>query len=120
LGNNQLSSRVGTEGYKAPEVELGNYEGLKADLFAAGVVIFIMYTGTPPFISTKSHDRIYRLIREKKYAKFWELHERNKPQGFYSESFKRLINCFLSAEPDRRPTFENLETDDWLQGNTLT
>ena len=73
-GNHQLSSRVGTEGYKAPEVENGNYEGLKADIFATGVILFIMYTGTPPFLSTKSHDRIYRLIRERKYPQFWQLH----------------------------------------------
>lgn len=79
-----------------------------------------MYTGTPPFVSTKSHDRIYKLISEKRYAKFWELHEKNKPPGFYSEPFKRLINSFLSAEPDRRPTFESLDADEWLQGKCLT
>jgi serine/threonine protein kinase len=65
---------VGTEGYKAPEIELGLYDGLKVDLFATGVILFIMYTGTPPFLSTKSHDRIYRLIRERRYADFWKLH----------------------------------------------
>ena len=120
LGDHRLTSRVGTQGYKAPEIEAGNYEGLKVDIFAIGVILFIMYTGTPPFVSTRSHDRIYKLITERRYAKFWELHERNKAPGFYSESFKRLINCFLSAEPDRRPTFETLETDEWMNGCTLT
>ncbi|XP_031472477.1 CBL-interacting protein kinase 26 [Nymphaea colorata] len=73
-GNGQLTSRVGTEGYRAPEVEGGCYEGLKADLFALGVILFIMYKGTPPFLGTRSHDRIYRLIRERRYAQFWQLH----------------------------------------------
>jgi serine/threonine protein kinase len=76
---------------------MGDYEGLKVDIFAIGVILFIMYTGTPPFMSTKSHDRVYRLIRERRYAEFWRLHERNKTPGFYSDSFKRLINSFLSA-----------------------
>ncbi len=34
-GDYKLTSRVGTEGYKAPEVDQGNYTGLGADLFAA-------------------------------------------------------------------------------------
>jgi serine/threonine protein kinase len=74
LGDYQLKSRVGTEGYKAPEIEFGVYEGLKVDLFATGVILFIIYTGTPPFLSTKAHDRIYKLIRERRYADFWKLH----------------------------------------------
>jgi BR serine/threonine kinase len=120
FGNGQLTSRVGTEGYRAPEMEAGHYEGLKADMFALGVILFIMYKGTPPFMGTKPHDRVYRLIREKNYLKFWQLHEKGRDAGFFSESFKRLVNCFISAEPDRRPTFEILEEDDWMGGITLT
>ena len=121
-GNNgdfKLTSRVGTEGYKPPEMEEGKYYGLQADIFAAGIVLFIMYNGTPPFMSTKPADRIYKLIKEKNFQKFWALHEKNKPPGFYSEPFKRLMNSFFSAEPDRRPTFESLENDDWLKGDEM-
>ena len=121
-GNNndfQLSSRVGTEGYKPPEMEAGKYTGLQADIFATGVVLFIMYNGTPPFLSTKGHDRIYKLIKDKNFVKFWALHEKNKPPGFYPDAFKRLMNSFLSAEPDRRPSFESLEHDEWMKGDDL-
>lgn len=93
----KLFSKVGTEGYKPPEMEQGNYTGIQADIFGAGVVLFIMYNGTPPFLSTKSHDKIYKLIRDKNFVKFWTLHEKNKPKGFYPDSFKRLINSFFSA-----------------------
>lgn len=89
-------------------MEMGKYTGLQADIFATGVVLFIMYNGTPPFLSTKGHDRIYKLIKDKNFPKFWALHEKNKPSGFYPDSFKRLMNSFLSAEPDRRPSFEVL------------
>ena len=58
-----LTERVGTEGYRPPEMEDGKYTGLKADLFAVGVVLFAMFCGGPPFKSTKAHDRHYRLIR---------------------------------------------------------
>jgi serine/threonine protein kinase len=118
-GNYNLKSRVGTEGYKPPEMEQGNYTGIQADIFAAGVIIFIMFNGTPPFLSTKPHDRIYKLIKDKNFQKFWQLHEKNKKPGFYPDSFKRLINCFFSAEPDRRPSFETLDNDEWMRGDDL-
>ncbi len=110
----KLTSKVGTEGYKPPEVDLGDYTGLQTDIFAAGVILFVIYTGTPPFMSTKSHDKVYRVIKEKNFVKFWKMHEARKPVGFYPDSFKRLLNSFFSAETDRRPTLESLAEDEWL------
>lgn len=92
-------------------MELGKYTGIQADLFAAGVILFVMYVGTPPFISTKNTDKIYKLIKDKNFPKFWALHEKKKPAGFFPDSFKRLINSFFSAEVDKRPSFESLKDD---------
>lgn len=113
-GDGLLYTRLGTEGYKPPEMEKGKYLGLQADLFAAGVILFVIYTGTPPFISTKNTDKIYKLIRDKNFTKFWSLHEKKKPAGFYPDSLKRLLNSFFSEEIDRRPTIESLREDEWL------
>lgn len=77
-------------------MEEGKYTGLQADLFAAGVILFVMFAGTPPFLSTKKTDKIYRLIKEKAFAKFWALHEKKKP-NFFPDSIKRLFNAFFSA-----------------------
>jgi serine/threonine protein kinase len=118
-GDFKLRTRVGTEGYKPPEMEAGNYTGIQADIFAAGVVLFIMHTGSPPFLSTKPHDRIYKMIKEKNFTKFWQLHEKSKPLNFFSPEFKRLLNSFFSFEADRRPTFETLGSDDWMNGDEL-
>ncbi len=115
-GDGVLYSRVGTEGYKPPEMEAGKYEGLQADIFGAGVILFIMFNGTPPFLSTKAHDRIYKCIKDKNYEKFWSLHEKIKEKGFYPKEFKDLINAFFSYEPKQRPTFEDLEKNVWLNG----
>lgn len=62
-GDYKLRSRVGTEGYRPPEMEEGKYIGIQADMFAVGVVLFVMYNGSPPFFSTRSHDRVYKHIR---------------------------------------------------------
>lgn len=74
LGDGYLHTRVGTEGYKPPEVEEGNYTGIQTDLFAVGVILFVMYSGNPPFMSTKPLDKIYKLIKNKKWETFWGLH----------------------------------------------
>ena len=41
----------GTPGYMAPEMFIrgGKYKGIEVDLFALGVVLFILVTGFPPF-----------------------------------------------------------------------
>ena len=44
-----LHTKLGTQGYMAPEVYKKNYVGTKADIFSAGVILFIMYAGNPPF-----------------------------------------------------------------------
>lgn len=88
-------------------------------MFAIGVVLFIMYAGTPPFFHTLPNDPIYGLIRSNNYAKFWQVHDRAKPTGFYTDSFKRLINSFISADPERRPSFATLDADLWLNGDDI-
>lgn len=71
--------------------------GLQSDLFAVGVILFVMYAGSPPFVSTKSTDKIYRIIRDRRFPVFWSMHQKRKPAGFFPDSFKRLINSFFSA-----------------------
>jgi serine/threonine protein kinase len=53
----------GTNGYKAPEIHLGEwYSGAGVDLFAAGVILFIMHTGHPPFVLPSGTDPYYKYI----------------------------------------------------------
>lgn len=48
-GSGVLRTRLGTQGYMAPEIATKKYDGRKVDIFAAGVILFIMYAGVPPF-----------------------------------------------------------------------
>jgi len=49
-GKNTLKTVCGTESYMAPEIFLDKkYNGSVVDLFASGIVLFIMMAGTPPF-----------------------------------------------------------------------
>jgi len=49
LSRGELHTRLGTEGYMAPEIRTKNYDGKKIDMFAAGIILFILYSGSPPF-----------------------------------------------------------------------
>lgn len=48
-GTGVLRTKLGTEGYMAPEIATKTYDGRKTDIFAAGVILFIMLAATPPF-----------------------------------------------------------------------
>ena len=59
-GSGYLKSNAGTKGYFAPEIlnkEL--YNGISADVFSLSVVLFIMYTGKPPFRDASFEDEWY-------------------------------------------------------------
>jgi serine/threonine protein kinase len=67
-GDYELRSCVGTSGYRAPEIYTGKYEGLPADMFSIGVILFVMYTRTVPFATASPNDRQYSLIKNRRYA----------------------------------------------------
>ena len=58
-------------------MEHHNYSGLKADMFAIGVIIFVLFKGGPPFMGTMPGQKryeLYKLIKKGKLEKFWSLH----------------------------------------------
>lgn len=95
-----LTTKVGTEGFKAPEVDSGQYNGHKADIFAIGVILFMLYAGSPPFLSTSRLDKIYKHIMSKNFEKFWSIHEKNRAKGYFPPGLKSLLNSMLSSNPE--------------------
>jgi serine/threonine protein kinase len=97
-GSGSLKTKLGTESYMAPEINLKKpYNGASVDLFACGIILFIMVTQHPPFTKAIPDDPYYKLICLNKEDIFWKAHARNKPNGeaFFSEEFKDLINSML-------------------------
>lgn len=115
-----MHTKLGTEGYMAPEIQSKNYVGTQVDIFSAGVILFIMYTGTPPFEKTTSNDSYYRLIKEKNYITFWSAHSKRKPAGFYTDDFKDLVNRMLEYNPLERITLVEIAQHPWAKGPVLT
>lgn len=71
----------------APEVHQKEpYDGKPVDIFAAGVIMFIMASGTHPFAGTATADtKLYKCIVHQKFDLFWNHHLANVPD---CEEFK--------------------------------
>merc|ERR1719458_1478099 len=77
-----------------------NYEGTSVDVFAAGVILFIMYAGNPPFEKASPNDPYYRLIKDKNYAVFWKAHSRRRPVNFFNDQFKDIFTKMVAFNPE--------------------
>ena len=119
-GSGFLHTHLGTESYMAPEMFLKQpYSGVSVDLFACGVILFILISQHPAFGKAQQSDRFYNLFLTQN-ERFWTLHSRNKPQGFYSAEFKELINGMLAFNPAQRPTVQQILECRWINGESLS
>lgn len=118
-GEGQLDMKLGSPGYMAPELHLSlPYSGQSVDLFAAGVTLFIMATGAPPFTTATKTDPFYRLLAGNRADLFWKAHCRQFPRGaaFFSNEFKDLLTSMLQMQPAARPTMQDILAHPWMQG----
>ena len=75
-----LSGLCGTSTYMAPEIvsEQHDYDGVKADIFSLGVLLYIMKFGQPPFVCADIRECKYWRMMYNKPDKFFRLHPHTK------------------------------------------
>jgi serine/threonine protein kinase len=116
-------TKLGTESYMAPEIHMRKpYIGSSVDLFACGIILFIMFTQHPPFTKAEPNDPFYRLLCANRADLFWKAHSKNKPNGadFFSEDFKNLITSMLQFDPSHRLTMAEVKAHPWFNGPVST
>ena len=119
-GSGVLHTRLGTESYMAPELHMRQpYEGKSVDLFAAGIILFIMISQNPPFSRAHPSDAYYRLLSSGD-SKFWVAHSRNKPAGLYSSDFQDYIKRMLELSPEQRLSLDQIKSHAWFNGPTAS
>lgn len=107
-------TKLGTERYMSPELLYKKpYSAAKADVFAAGVILFIFYSGHPPFHEAKLDDPYYNVFIQKQ-EKFWAFHAKQNKKRFYSSNFKALVNGMLEFNADKRLTIDEVRDSAWL------
>jgi len=113
----------GTPGYRSPEIKQQSCLNLPAaDIFSAGVVLFVMKSRVPPFVEGKLFKNIslYEELSKGDKANFWEIHTKiQNNEAFYSEAFRDLIEQMLHEDPECRPSIEQIKKSEWFQGEIL-
>lgn len=100
----------GTPTYVAPEILEETGYGLKVDMWAAGVITYIMLCGFPPFRSAKKdQDELFDLIMEGDYeflSPYWDP---------VSNEAKDLISNLLAVNHNKRYTAEEVLSHPWVK-----
>jgi len=106
FGFKRMKSKVGTLYYISPEIIKGNYDE-KCDIWACGVILFILLCGYPPF--TGSNDKeVYNIITQVKY-------DFNQPTWKnVSKYAKDLIKNMLTLAKNRY-TAKQVLNSKWLE-----
>ena len=123
-GSGKLDEIVGTTNYCAPEIISNRkYNGVKADIFSLGVVLFILVVGTIGFKEANIKDIYYRRIMVKKPRDYWKY--LNDYAGFseeikniiitMNEKLKNLYIKMISYSPEQRPSIEDILKDPWME-----
>ncbi|XP_076724772.1 serine/threonine-protein kinase Nek10 isoform X6 [Callospermophilus lateralis] len=92
--NSKLTSVVGTILYSCPEVLKSEPYGEKADVWAAGCILYQMATLSPPFCSTNMLSLATKIV-EAVYEPV--------PEGIYSEKVTDTISRCLTPDAEVRP-----------------
>ena len=98
----------GTVGYMSPELILTGYCSKGADIFAAGVVLYILLCGHPPFYSKSNREVLERTSRGQ--------YTMNGPQwNDVSAEAKDLVEKMLVVYPGERATAKEVLEHPWLK-----
>lgn len=105
--NSWMSGVVGTPYYVAPEVLAGREYNEKVDVWSAGVILYIMLGGVPPFIGDTVEDTFEAVLRA---------NLRFPPRIFrsVSSSAKDLIRKMLCKDVSRRFSAEQVLRHPWV------
>jgi serine/threonine protein kinase len=113
-GNWNNNASIGTTPYLAPELlrqaTVGQEHLGPSDVFALGVMLFIMYTGMYPFGGSVAGSVLYGLLEEKKSEEYFKEFLANAPNcRLLGEDFKDLITQMLASNPSDRPSIEAIK-----------
>lgn len=110
-----LKTVLGTSGYQCPEMLEGQYySGSANDVFAIGVILFILTKAYPPFREAKKTDLWYRYLYYEKFENFWQSH--SKRGHTFSKELQELIQGTLRYK--NRWTLEDIIQCEWFKGET--
>ncbi|XP_022736376.1 calcium-dependent protein kinase 10-like [Durio zibethinus] len=103
----RFSEIVGSPYYMAPEVLKRNY-GPEVDVWSAGVIVYILLCGVPPFWAETEQGVALAILRG-------VIDFKREPWPQVSESAKSLVRQMLEMDPKKRLTAQQVLEHPWLQ-----
>lgn len=100
-----LETSCGSPHYCDPMVVSGEmYDGLKADIWSCGVILYAMITGRLPF----DDDNIQRLLQKVQIGQY------HLPSDL-PKDLRDLIKQMLTVDPDKRITLDGIKNHPWFK-----
>ncbi|XP_057791958.1 calcium-dependent protein kinase 10-like isoform X2 [Salvia miltiorrhiza] len=103
----RFSEIVGSPYYMAPEVLKRNY-GPEVDIWSAGVILYILLCGVPPFWAESEQGVALAILRG-------VIDFKREPWPQVSESAKSLVRQMLEPDSDKRLTAQQVLDHPWIQ-----
>lgn len=100
----------GTPGYCAPEVLMGKQYDTKVDMWAVGVIAYILLCGFEPFYDERGDQAMFQRILKCDYefvTPWWDE---------VSENAKDLVSRLIVLDPSKRLTARQCLEHPWVQG----
>lgn len=114
--NDKLTNYCGTPAYMAPEIKKGlEQNGQQTDVFALGVVMFMVVRGLFPFAEAVDKDYWFKLIKNGQFETYFSKIDKN---NMLSDQFRDLIVQLFTEEGSERITIEQIKQHPWLTGET--
>lgn len=100
-------SMKGTIGYMSPELILTGANSRAVDIWASGVVLYILLCGTPPFNSKSNRDTLERSAKGE--------YDMSGPEWeSISDEAKDLVSRMLCYDPSNRITAQEILLHPWI------
>ena len=107
-----MTTMCGTPGYVAPEILKGLKYDSSVDIWSAGVILYILLCGYPPFYE-QNNAALFRQIKSGSFdypAAQWES---------ISQSAKDLIDAMIIVDPAKRWSTKQILESPWMQVEDL-
>lgn len=102
-----FSDLVGSAYYVAPEV-LRRHYGVEADIWSAGVILYILLTGVPPFWA-ENEQGVFEAILQ------GQVDYISDPWPSISNDAKELVSSMLQVDPKDRPSVAEILKHPWVR-----
>jgi len=105
----KLKVFCGTPSYIAPEIISGQPYGFPGDVWALGILLYVLLAGRFPYKAATQRELYRRIVR----GNFLTL-ENATPEA------RDLLKCLLEKDQSMRPTLDQVLTGPWIRGESLT